>query len=80
MDNKGPNIIHNLEESKSVPPYGGRAFDFSQFLLPEELKNHNQNKKLTLDQFARKVSSKRNLMFALGVKGKVPAQIKFTNY
>ena len=49
VNRTGPNIIHNLEENKSVPPNGGRAFNFSQFLLPEELKNHNQNKKLTLD-------------------------------
>ena len=49
VNRTGPNIIHNLEENKSVPPHGGRAFDFSQFLLPEELKNNNQNKKLTLD-------------------------------
>ena len=58
-----PNVITTLEENKQGP------INFAQYVLPEETKKA-PNQKLTLEQFSRKVHSKHNLLFALGVKGK----------
>ena len=60
-----PNVIGNAEEQKQPIT---TAADFGGLLAAEEAKRVG-NKTMTLDSFARKVSSKHNLLFALGVKG-----------
>ena len=50
------------------------GFNFAQYVLPEETKRSSPMEKLTLEQFSRKVHSKHNLLYALGVKGKFPAK------
>ena len=61
-----PNLITTLEENKQGP------INFAQYVIRDETKKA-PIQKLTLEQFSRKVHSKHNLLFALGVKGKFPA-------
>ena len=61
----GPNIIGNEEGGPRQAPINFRAF-----MHQEEAKQRPSNEKLSLDQFARKVSNKNNLLFTLSVKGK----------
>ena len=63
-----PNVIGNAEEQKQPKT---TSADFGSLLAAEEAKRVG-NKTMTLDNFARKVSSKHNLLFALGVKGTFP--------
>ena len=46
------------------------AINFNAYLHTEERKQGSGNEKMTLDQFARKVHCKTNLLYALQVKGK----------
>ena len=62
---EGPNIIGNAEEGPR--PSG---INFKPFMHHEENKRPAANEKLSLDQFARKVSNKNNLLYTLSVKGK----------
>ena len=62
----GPNIIGNAEEGAN--PFNRPGFKFNEFVKEKSKARHNE--RLSLDQFARKVDSKSNLLFALGVKGK----------
>ena len=64
----GPNIIGNEEGGPRMGP-----INFSAFVPKEEAKRPPGNEKLTLDQFARKVSNKNNLLYTLSVKGKLPS-------
>ena len=64
----GPNIIGNAEEGGPRMP----AINFSAFAPAEEFKRIHENERLSLDQFARKVSNKSNLFHMLSVKGKFP--------
>ena len=61
----GPNIIGNEEGGPRQAPINFRAF-----MHHEEAKQRPSNEKLSLDQFARKVSNKNNLLYTLSVKGK----------
>ena len=63
----GPNIIGNEEGGPRQAPINFRAFTHH-----EEAKQSASNQKLSLDQFARKVSNKNNLLYTLSVKGKFP--------
>ena len=62
---EGPNIIGNEEGGARMPPINFRAW-FPQ----EDAKRDPDTEKLSLDQFTRKVSSKRDLIYTLTVKGK----------
>ena len=64
-----PNVIGNEEEKSHLPKVP--KFNFADYVLPEETKKSAGNERLTLDQFTRKVSSKNNLLFSLGIKGKL---------
>ena len=48
----------------------GRPIDFAPYVVGEETKTSNGNKKMTLQEFAKCVHSKQDLLYALGVKGK----------
>ena len=52
-----PNIIGNEEEKSHLPKVP--KFNFADYVLPEETKKSAQNERLTLEQFTRKVSSKK---------------------
>ena len=62
---EGPNIITNAEEGPRAAP-----FNFKAFVPAEEFKRIHENERLSLDQFARKVSNRNNLLYTLSVKGK----------
>ena len=62
---EGPNIIGNEEGGPRMAP-----INFKPFMHQEEGKRPPVNEKLSLDQFARKVSNKNNLLYTLAVKGK----------
>ena len=62
---EGPNIIGNEEGGPRMAP-----INFKPFMHQEEGKRPPGNEKLSLDQFARKVSNKNNLLYTLAVKGK----------
>ena len=64
---RGPNVIGNAAVQMSL---AAQPFDFNSFKYEEEKKEVNTNAKLTLDQFTRKVHSKHDLLYALGIKGK----------
>ena len=65
---RAANVIGNAEERPDLAKVP--AFNFASYVLPEETKKSAGNERLTLDQFTRKVSSKNNLLFSLGIKGK----------
>ena len=65
---RAANVIGNAEDRPDLPKVP--AFNFASYVLPEETKKSAGNERLTLDQFTRKVSSKNNLLFSLGIKGK----------
>ena len=55
------------------------AINFAQYVIPEETKKA-PIQKLTLEQFSRKVHSKHNLLFALGVKGKFSRHFSWSSH
>ena len=71
---RGPNIITNAEEVKSSP---STAINFASYVIPEETKRKPPIEKMTFEQFSRKVHSKHNLLYALGINGKFPRFLKF---
>ena len=69
---EGPNIIGNEEGGPRMA-----AINFRAWMPQEEAKRDPNTEKLSLDQFARKVSSKSNLIYTLTVKGKAKISRSF---
>ena len=63
-----PREPNDISTDPNAPNPLMQPFDFNRFRFSEENKAQ-RNTKMTLDQFSRKVHSKQNLLYALGVKG-----------